>query len=213
MPKHRSTLKIHSRRGPVMVSIQWRNPAHIQGRSVPPAQVNTLRRVFLIPCGVGNMRAIVEVQVHVEGRSRPKVFEDCGWRALCFWRRSKWNVLRWTCRKRRVPPPPSPLECRRFYVAGLMDCCCWFVKFFPFLRRWKSRAGNTSSSPRPFGFTLADESALQAWNACFRSTDCKCEACRTNPFLFMVKVALDPLHNPATKWSFHACTSEAFDFS
>lgn len=204
MPKHRSTLKIHSRRGPIMVSIQWRNPAHM-GHSVPPAQVNTLllflRRVFLIPCGAGNLRAIVEVQVHAEGWSRAKVFEDCGWRALCFWRRSEWNVLRWTCRERRVPPPPSPspLECRRFYVPGLMDCCCWFVKFFPFLRRWKSRAGNTSLYPRPFGFTRVHESILQAWNTCFGRNDCKREACGTNPFLFMVKVALDPLHNPATE--------------
>lgn len=160
MPKQRSTLKIHSRGGPVMVSIQCGDPAHMRP-SVPPAQVNTLllllRRVFLIPCGVGNPRAIVEVQVHAEGWSRAKAFEDCGSRALCFWRRSEWNVLRWTCRERRVPPPPppspSPLECQRFYVPGLIDCCCWRVKFFPFLCRWKSRAGNTSPHPRPFGFT------------------------------------------------------------
>ncbi len=71
-------------------------------------------------------------------------------------------------------------ECRRFYVPG-SSTCCWFVKFFPFLRRWKSRAGNTSLYPRPFSFTLTDESILQAWSTCFGCTDHKWKVSRLSP--------------------------------
>ncbi len=184
MPKHRSTLKIHKRRGLTMVSDQCRNPAHI-GHSVPPAQVNTLflslRRVFLIPCEVRNLRAIVRVQLTLWDAlpCRSRV-----WRLTnaAFSRRSESNVFRWTCRARRVPPPLSRGECRWFYVPGSSTCCCcWFVKFFPFLRRWKSRAGNTSLYPRPFSFTLTDESILQAWSTCFGCTDRKWKASRLSP--------------------------------
>lgn len=208
MPKHRSTLKIHKRRGLTMMSDRCRNPAHI----IPPAQVNTLflslRHVFLIPSAVRNPRAIVRM-LHrpvLPSQSRSRL-TNTG-----FSRRSESSVFRWTC---RLPPPlfslslfplfMCVLECRRFYV--LIDCCrC--VEFFPFLRRWKSRAGNSSLYPRPFSFTLADESFfflfLQCIKHVLRLHGPQMKGIEAQPSLFIMKLAVSLLHNHATKWSFHA---------
>jgi len=181
-PKHRSTLKIHKRRGLTMMSTQCRNPPHI-GHSGPPAHANTLfrslRRVFLIPCKLRNLRAIVRVQIEDALPSRSRVWkQDWG-----FYKRCVFKEERIECFQVNLPRASSSSSLSlslslslsggmpTVLCSRLIDCC-WFVKFFPFLLRWKSRPGNSS-------FIHASSSALHSQMRAFYRHETRALAAQT----------------------------------